>query len=88
MFSALFCVFCVFCGSLFVTYKQSGISLWDIAKAALVRDLAERVLKGEIPPNDATADSLSHWLATKLLTPAELAQFEREGRPDHDSDDD
>ena len=68
--------------------RPTAISLWHIAKSALVRDFAERVLKGEIPPNEATADSLSHWIATKLLTPAELAQFEEEGRHDPDSDDD
>ena len=68
--------------------RATAISLWHIAKSALVRDFAERVLKGEIPPNEATADSLSHWIATKLLTPAELAQFEEEGRHDPDSDDD
>ena len=35
----------------------------------------------------ATPDSRSHWLASKLLTPGELAQFEREGHP-ADSDED
>ena len=67
--------------------RAIAISLWHIAKAALVRDFAERVVRGEIPPNQATPDSLSHWLATRLLTPDELAQFEREGH-DPDSDDD
>ena len=40
----------------------------------------------EVPPNQATPDSLSHWLASRLLTPGELAQFEQEGKPP-DSDD-
>jgi hypothetical protein len=62
------------------------MSLWHIAKAALVRDFAERVLRGEVPPNQATPDSLSHWLASRRFTPGELAQFEQEGKPP-DSDD-
>lgn len=66
--------------------RAIGISLWHIAKAALVRDFAERVLKGEVPPNEATPDSLSHWLASRLLTPGELTQFEREGQSDSDDD--
>ena len=66
--------------------RAVAISLWHIAKAALVRDFAERVLRGEVPANQATPDSLSHWLASRLLTPGELAQFEQEGHPP-DSDD-
>ena len=65
--------------------RAVAISLWHIAKAALVRDFAERVLRGEVPANQATPDSLSHWLASRLLTPGELAQFEQEGHsPDSD----
>ena len=67
--------------------RAIAISLWHIAKAALVRDFAERVLRGEVPPNQATPDSLSHWLASRLLTPGELAEFEREGQHESDSDD-
>jgi len=52
--------------------------LWHIAKAALVRDFAERVLQGEVPVNTPTRDSLSHWLAGRLLTAEELARFEAE----------
>lgn len=56
--------------------RSAAISLWHIAKAALVRDFAERVLRGEIPVNEPTPDTFSHWLASRLLTPEELAQFE------------
>ena len=54
-----------------------AIAIWHIAKAALVRDFAERVLRGEIPVNEPTPDSLSHWLAARLLTPAQLLAFEQ-----------
>ena len=55
-----------------------GIALWHIAKAALVRDFAERVLQGEVPVNEPTPDTLGHWLAGRLLTPEELDRFERD----------
>lgn len=58
--------------------RLAAIALWHVAKAALVRDFAERVLGGEIPPNDATPDRLGHWLASRLLSPEDLARFERE----------
>lgn len=58
--------------------RLAAIALWHIAKAALVRDFAERVLRGEIPMNRPTGDSFSHWVASRLLTPEELAQFEEE----------
>jgi hypothetical protein len=57
--------------------RITAIALWHAAKAALVRDFAERVLTGEVPRPIATADSLSHWLAARLLTPSELEAFER-----------
>ena len=56
-----------------------AIALWHVAKAALVRDFAERVLRGDVPANEPTSDGLGHWLATRLLSPDELARFEREG---------
>ena len=62
--------------------RPTAIALWHIAKAALVRDFAERVLKGEVPVNEPTPDSLSHWIAGRLLTPEELARYEREGSAD------
>jgi len=60
--------------------RAAGLTLWHVAKAALVRDFAERVLRGEIPVNEPTPDSFSHWVASRLLTPEELEQFEREVR--------
>ncbi len=56
--------------------RPAAIALWHIAKAALVRDFAERVLRGEVPVNEPTPDTFSHWVASKLLTPDELARFE------------
>ena len=56
------------------------MSLWHIAKVALVRDLAERVLRGDIPANVPTEGKLGDWLAAKLLTPEELAEHEAERR--------
>jgi hypothetical protein len=59
------------------TIRAAAISIWHIAKAALVRDFAERVVSGEVPANTPTQDSLSHWLASRLLTPEQLDEFER-----------
>src|SRR5579885_64524 len=56
--------------------RLAGIALWHVAKAALVRDFAERVLQGDVPVNAPTADAFGHWLAARLLTPDELARFE------------
>ncbi|MEP7002871.1 MAG: hypothetical protein ABI969_20430, partial [bacterium] len=58
--------------------RLAAIALWHIAKAALVRDFAERVLRGEIPVNEPSPDSFSHFIASRLLTPDELARFEEE----------
>jgi hypothetical protein len=58
--------------------REAAVSLWHVAKVALLRDFAERVLRGDVPANVATPDSLSHWVASRLLTPEELAQFERD----------
>ena len=66
--------------------RAAAISLWHIAKAALVRDFAERVLRGEIPVNQPTPDSFSHWIASRLLTADELARFEREGQSGRPTD--
>ena len=59
--------------------RVTAVALWHAAKAALVRDFAERVLAGEIPRPDPTPDALAHWLARRLLTPEELKAFERGG---------
>ncbi len=56
--------------------RAAAIAVWHIAKAALVRDFAERVLRGDVPINEPSRDSLSHWLAARLLTPEQLADFE------------
>ena len=65
--------------------RGPAITLWHVAKAALVRDFAERVLKGEIPVNAPTRDSFSHWIAARLLDPDELARFEADAQlPDAD----
>ena len=60
--------------------RAAAIAVWHVAKAALVRDFAERIFRGEIPSNEPTPDSLSHWLAARLLTPEQLAEFEDRGR--------
>ena len=67
-------------------FRIRAIALWHVAKAALVRDFAERVLRGEVPPNEPTPDRLAHWLATRLLSPDELTRFEREGVKIEDDD--
>jgi len=64
--------------------RAAAVALWHIAKAALVRDFAERVLRGEVPANAPTPDSFSHWVASRLLTPEELARFEAEAHGQHD----
>jgi len=59
-----------------------AIGLWHIAKAALVRDFAERVLQGQVPVNAPTPDTFSHWVASRLLNPEELERFEAEAEAD------
>jgi hypothetical protein len=56
--------------------RLAGIALWHIAKVALVRDFAERVLQSEVPVNAPTQDSFGHWVASRLLTDDELAEYE------------
>jgi|GEM_PF-1761066 len=58
--------------------RSTAIALWHIAKAALVRDFAERVLQGEVPVNEPTRENLEPWLAQRLLTPKELDRHNRE----------
>ncbi|HEV7387014.1 MAG TPA: hypothetical protein VGN73_00250 [Gemmatimonadaceae bacterium] len=69
-----------------VAIRTTAIALWHVAKAALVRDFAERVLRGEVPVNQPTPDSFSHWMASRLLSPDELARFEHEARGDESDD--
>ena len=66
--------------------RMTANALWHAAKAALVRDFAERVLSGEVPANEPTGEPLSKWLAGRLLSAKELAAFEAEARANKDSD--
>jgi hypothetical protein len=62
--------------------RPVAIALWHISKAALVRDFAERVLRGEIPVNEPTPEKLANWLAERLLSPEEIARYEEDhGHP-------
>lgn len=67
--------------------RPAAIALWHIAKAALVRDFAERVLQGDVPVNKPTPDTFSHWIASRLLTSEELVRFEDEGKRIMDDED-
>jgi hypothetical protein len=64
--------------------RATAIALWHIGKAALVRDFAERVLQGDIPVNVPTPDTFGHWVATRILTPEELEQFESDSHEPED----
>ena len=66
--------------------RTAAVALWHIAKAALVRDFAERVLQGDVPVNVPTPDTFSHWVASRLLTADELARFEADARAHEDDD--
>src|SRR5436190_19934422 len=59
--------------------RPAAVALWHIAKAAMVRDQAERVLQ-EWPTLEHTNDSLGHWLASRLLSADDLRRFEEEGQ--------
>lgn len=60
--------------------RLTSIALWHIAKAALVRDTATQLLNSELVTHPTATPPLSDWLAARLLTPAELARFEADGR--------
>jgi hypothetical protein len=47
--------------------RMFAVSLWHIAKAAMVRDFAERVLSGVVPKNDPTPEPLGEWLRERLM---------------------
>ncbi len=66
--------------------RLTSIALWHIAKAALVRDAATALLNSDLAAGEGTPPPPSEWLASRLLTPAELVAFEREGRklPEND----
>ena len=52
--------------------RMVAVALWHVAKAALVRDLAERALRGELRSPPPTGTQLGERLAERLLTPEEL----------------
>ena len=60
--------------------RLTSIALWHIAKAALVRDVATQLLNSDLAAQPSSPPPLSTWLAARLLTPAELARFEADGR--------
>lgn len=66
--------------------RVTAIALWHVAKAALVRDFAERVLRGDVPRPVPTPEPLSRWLAARLMTPEEFEAFDRGDAPDPYSD--
>jgi hypothetical protein len=56
--------------------RMASAAVWHIAKAALVRDAAARLLKrAAVAPRETVTPPLSVWLAERLLTPEELAQL-------------
>jgi hypothetical protein len=61
--------------------RSAAIALWHIAKAAMVRDQAERVLQN-LPSVQPANEPLGHWLASRLLSAEELRRFEQEGLSD------
>jgi hypothetical protein len=60
--------------------RATAVTLWHIAKAALVRDMAERVLNADGLGNEPTPKPLGEWLASRLLTPEELVRHSDEIR--------
>ena len=65
--------------------RAVAISVWHIAKAALVRDFAERVLRGEVPINEPTPEKFEKWMAERLLSVDEMKAFEETAvNPYHD----
>lgn len=56
--------------------RLASVAVWHIAKAALVRDAAVRLLNSELVHQpDRAPPRLSTWLAQRLLTPDELARL-------------
>ena len=62
--------------------RSAAISLWHTAKVALVRDAAERVLNETPSATNSSEDSLSHWVASRILSPEELSRYERDTEPE------
>lgn len=56
--------------------RLASVAVWHIAKAALVRDTAVRLLNSDLVQQPEHAlPPLSVWLAERLLSPDELAQL-------------
>lgn len=47
--------------------RLEAIAVWHVAKAALTRDRALRLLEGEAPDATAEHERLSAWLAERIL---------------------
>lgn len=47
--------------------RTTAVALWHIAKAALVRDAANRLLEGPLPQPTSQVEPLSSWLRERLL---------------------
>lgn len=63
--------------------RLHSIALWHVAKAALVRDAATLLLNSDLAAHVADAPSLDEWLASRLLSPVELAAYRSEGERLH-----
>ncbi len=59
--------------------RLHSILLWHIAKAALVRDTATLLLNSDLAAHVSDAPPLGEWLASRLLTPVELAAYRSAG---------
>lgn len=64
--------------------RLTAVAIWHVAKAALTRDAAERVLRSDLVAPAPNPGPLGHCLAARLLTPAELAACEAEGAREDD----
>ena len=54
-----------------------AISMWHIAKVALVRDAAERTLRNRAALAGDKPETLASWLAERLMTPDELREHQK-----------
>ena len=54
-----------------------AISMWHIAKVALVRDAAERTLRNNAAKAGEAPETLANWLAERLMTPDELLEHRK-----------
>ena len=53
--------------------RMAAVALWHVVKAARMRDLAERAVRGELQLPQPTGTMLGERLAERLLTPEEMA---------------